>query len=47
MDETDGLMPLHVQKDWKFLLVSVLPILLAREFELKEVNTMMSKKEKN
>ncbi|XP_067267139.1 phosphatidylinositol-3-phosphatase SAC1-A isoform X1 [Chanodichthys erythropterus] len=28
VDETDGLTPLHAQKDWKFLLVSALPILL-------------------
>lgn len=47
MDETDGLTPLHAQKDWKFLLVSALPILLVRDFELKEVITMMNKKDKN
>uniref|UniRef100_A0A8C2FB96 SAC1 like phosphatidylinositide phosphatase a n=1 Tax=Cyprinus carpio TaxID=7962 RepID=A0A8C2FB96_CYPCA len=28
VDETDGLTPLHMQKDWKFLLVSAFPILL-------------------
>lgn len=37
VDETDDLTPLHAQKDWKFLLVSALCILLEREFELKEV----------
>ncbi|XP_016426862.1 phosphatidylinositide phosphatase SAC1-B-like [Sinocyclocheilus rhinocerous] len=26
VDETDGLMPLHVQKDWKFLLLSVIMV---------------------